>query len=81
MGPLYFVIFISDLPDCVCPGNTIAMYADDCKTFRVIDNSHNQTLFQRDLDNLDGMDFNLKKCKISEDLKEERTFRYKFVHV
>ena len=52
LGPLFFFIFISDLPDCVCPGDTIAMYADDCKTSRVIDNSHDQTLFQRDLDNL-----------------------------
>ena len=57
------------------------MYADDCKTSRVIDNSHDQTLFQRDLDNLcnwsrlNSMDSILfKEMQINEDLKEERTF-------
>ena len=71
MGPLFFVIFISDLPDFVCSGNTIALCADDCKTSRVIDNSHDHgTLFQEDLNNLwnwsklNRMDFNIKKCKI-----------------
>ena len=29
--------FHHDLPDVVMPGNTIALYADDCKTSRVID--------------------------------------------
>ena len=28
----YFFIFVSDLPHVVMPGNTIALYADDCKT-------------------------------------------------
>ena len=26
LGPLFFVIFISDLPDVVMPGNTMALY-------------------------------------------------------
>ena len=30
------MIFISDLPDAVMAGNTIALYADDCKTSRMI---------------------------------------------
>ena len=48
----FFVTSISDLPDCVCSVNTIALYADDCKTSRIIDNSRDQTLFQHDLDKL-----------------------------
>ena len=41
----FFVIFISDLPDIVYLGNTIALYADDYKTSRVIDNSQGHALF------------------------------------
>ena len=37
LGPLFFVIFINDLPDVVCSDNTIALYADNSKMFRVID--------------------------------------------
>ena len=37
LGPLFFVIFISDLPEVVPPGSSIALYADDCKCFRIID--------------------------------------------
>ena len=36
LGPLFFVIFISDLPEVVMPGNCVSLYADDCKTSRII---------------------------------------------
>lgn len=40
------MIVISDLPEVVIPGNTIALYADDCKTSRVIICPSNCYLFQ-----------------------------------
>ena len=52
LGPLLFVIFISDLPNAVLPGNAIALYADNCKCSRIIDDASDQCLFQQDLDNL-----------------------------
>ena len=36
LGPLFFVIFICDLPEAVLPENCIALYADDCKSSRII---------------------------------------------
>ena len=66
-GPLFFVVFISDLPEVALPGNTIALFADDCKTSRVIDDVGDQVCFQQDLDNLhlwsirNAMVFNVKK--------------------
>ena len=33
---LFFIIFISDLPGVVLPGNTIALYADDSESSRII---------------------------------------------
>ena len=69
-GRYFFVVFISDLPDVVLPGNTIALFADDCKISRVIDDASDQFCFQRNLDNLhhcnirNAMVFNVKKCKV-----------------
>ena len=70
LGPLFFVIFINDLPDVVCSNNTIALYADDSKMFRVIDCDEDLIYFQEDHDKLhqwsqrNRMDFNTKKCTI-----------------
>ena len=36
LGPLFFVLFMNDLPDEVCSVSTIALYADDSKMFRVM---------------------------------------------
>ena len=80
LGPLFFVIFISDLPEVVMPGNTIALYADDCKTSRVITCPSDYPLFQSDLDNLyllsqqNLMDFNIKKCKLMRITKKKTPF-------
>ena len=45
LGPLFFVIFINDLPEVVTPGNTVSSYADDCKTSRVINCPADHSLF------------------------------------
>ena len=70
LGPiLFFVIFISDLPEVVSVGSTLAMYADDCKASSVISCPNDQLMFQEDLDKLciwgeqNTVDFNAKKCK------------------
>ena len=70
LGPLFFVIFIRDLPKVVLPGSTIALYADDCKCSRIINMAGDLELFQQDLDSLhqwsvrNFMNSDLKKCKI-----------------
>lgn len=44
------VIFVSVRPDCDSP-DTPALYVDDCKTLRIIDNALDHALLQRDIDN------------------------------
>ena len=70
LGPLFFVIFITDLPEVVFPGSTIALYADDCKCSTITDTAGDLELFQQDLDSLhqwsvqNFMNFKVQKCKI-----------------
>lgn len=45
----FFLIVISDLPDVVCSGNAINLYADDFKTLRVINNSQHHSLFHEEI--------------------------------
>ena len=84
LGPLCFVIFISDILEAVLPGNTIALYTNDCKRSRIIDSASDQNLFQDDLNNLhqwsshNFMDFNVKKCKIMRITKKKQPFTSNF---
>ena len=84
LGPLFFVIFISDLSEVVLPGSTIALYADDCKCSRIIDTAGDLELFQQDLDSLhqwsvrNFMNFNDKKCKIMKITKKIQPFTSSF---
>ena len=53
MGPWFFVIFIGDLPEVVMPGNCVSLYADDCKTSRIINCPADHSVFQSGYINID----------------------------
>ena len=84
LGPLFFVIFISDLPEVVLPGNTIALHADDCKCSEIIDAADDQDLFQEDLDSFfqwsvqNCINLNVQKCKIMTLTKKKHPYISKF---
>ena len=46
LGPLLFVIFINDMLSCVSPDTRIALFADDAKLYRTI---NDQLALQNDL--------------------------------
>ena len=66
------------MPDVVLPRIIIALFADDCKTSRVIDDASDQVCFQRDLEYLlqwstcNAMAFNVKMCKVMRLSKERQ---------
>ena len=70
MGPLLFLVHISDLPSVLDPNTAVRLFADDCLVYRSIDGIEDQRSLQRDLDALVlwgkcwGMRFNASKCNI-----------------
>ena len=70
MGPLLFLVHISDLPSVLAPDTAVRLFADDCLVYRSIDGIGDQRGLQRDLDALElwgacwGMKFNAAKCNI-----------------
>ena len=66
LGPLLFLIFINDLPNCV--QSRIRLFADDCILYRKIRPNEDTIILQDDLNKLAdweqkwGMDFHPDKC-------------------
>ena len=68
IGPLCFLIYINNMPDCVSEGTKIRLFADDALIYREINSNKDKTTFQNDLDALSRwsadwqMSFNTAKC-------------------
>ena len=70
LGPLFFIVYINDLPRVISKDSSIALYADDSKMYRVISTQEDLSTFQSDIDKISDwckmnkMRSNTKKCKI-----------------
>ncbi len=81
LGPMLFVAFINDLPECV--HSMVQMFADDTKLFRIIKNISDSTELQEDLTNLQEwsdkwqLRFNAAKCKVMHIGRQNEKQQYK----
>ena len=70
LGPLFFIIYINDLPGVISKDNSIAVYTDDSKMYRVVNIQEDLSSFQSDIDKISDwckmnkMTIDTKKCKI-----------------
>ena len=68
LGPLLFLIYINDLPDCI--SSSCSLFADDCLLYRKVHSKADQEALQQDLENLQEwankwlMTFNINKCEV-----------------
>jgi hypothetical protein len=68
LGPLLFLVFINDLPDCVV--SDVRLFADDCLLYRTIKSQTDADMLQNDLTCLQEweskwlMSFNPDKCEV-----------------
>jgi hypothetical protein len=69
LGPLFFVLFINDICDCISDGTHITLYADDTKIWRRIVGWDDHAILQQDIDalknwaDMNKMKFHPDKCK------------------
>ena len=70
LGPLLFVIFIDDISNGLSEDSNIALYADDTKLYRAINNDADHLALQYDINTLNDwatknlMRFHPDKCKV-----------------
>ena len=52
LGPLLFLVYIDDIPQCIKHDSKVAIFADDSKLFKIIEKPSDKFSFQQDLTQL-----------------------------
>ena len=82
LGPIMFLIYINDLPDCICH-STLRLFADDCLLYKTIKSPQDAIDLQQDLlamqiwEDTWLMRFNISKCFA---MRVTQSKKYKVLH-
>ena len=69
LGPLLFLVYIDDIPECIKHDSKVAIFADDSKLFKIIEKPSDKLSLQQDLMQLSiwsdtwKMCLSIPKCK------------------
>ena len=78
LGPLLFLIYINDLPNCINTETKVRLFADDCIMYRTIKTKKDSEILQKDLDELQkweanwSMSFHTEKCQLLRVTKKKK---------
>ena len=73
MGPFLFVIFINDLPKTVSDETAVALFADDARCYRSVNDSSDCTNRLYDWSLRWGLAYNLDKCVVTRITKKRNS--------
>jgi hypothetical protein len=82
LGPLLFILYINDLPNCLSENTLCAIFADDTKIYRHITSHQDLDILQRDINTVNkwskawGLTFNKKKCTVISIKRNNKPLEY-----
>ena len=82
LGPLLFLVYVNDLPDCVSSSSSLAMFADDSKCYHPIKCSEDAEVLQSDINAIDSwckewqMSLNHSKCGLLRITRNSQPIHY-----
>ena len=84
LGPLLFLAYINELPDCISEDSRVHLFADDGVVYRVINNNDDATQLQQDLNALQEwekkwlMELHPEKCQVLRITKRRNPVKFTY---
>ena len=84
LGPLLFLAFINELPECISASSSVRLFVDDSVVYRIIRKPSDAVQLQQDLDQLQmwektwKMEFHPEKCQVLHITKQRNPVKHTY---